>query len=73
MNKVIMIEIPYGQAVVAKTNKEKFLDAIAWIEDFSRFDLNYLFLWIFIGMCYSPVFRNMSNNDFRNWLYNIIR
>ena len=45
----------------------------AWIEDFSRFDLNYLFLWIFIGMCYSPVFRNMSNNDFRNWLYNIIR
>ena len=45
----------------------------AWIEDFSRFDLNYLFLWIFIGMCYSPVFRNMSNQDFKNWLCNIIR
>lgn len=45
----------------------------AWIEDFSRFDLNYLFLWIFIGMCYSPVFRNMSNQDFKKWLYSIIR
>lgn len=36
MNKVIMIEISYGQAVVAKTNKEKFLDAIDWIEDFCK-------------------------------------
>lgn len=45
----------------------------AWIEDFSRFDLNYLFLWIFIGICYSPAFRNMSNQDFKKWLYKIIR
>ena len=45
----------------------------AWIEDFSRFDLNYMFLWIFIGMCYSPEFRKMSNKDFKNWLLNIIR
>lgn len=45
----------------------------AWIEDFSYFDLNYMFLWIFIGMCYSPIFRNMSNQDFKNWLYKIIR
>lgn len=36
MNKVIMIEIPYGQDVMAKTNKEKFLDAIDWIEDFCK-------------------------------------
>ena len=45
----------------------------AWVEDFSRFDLNYMFLWILIGMCYSPIFRNMSNKDYENWLYNIIR
>lgn len=45
----------------------------AWIEDFSRFDLNYLFLWIFIGICYSPIFRNMSNQDYKKWLYKIIR
>ena len=24
----------------------------AFIEDFSRFDLNYMFLWLMIGMCY---------------------
>lgn len=40
----------------------------AWIEDFSRFDLNYLFLWIMIGICYSPQFRSMSNKDFYIWL-----
>lgn len=45
----------------------------AWIEDFSYFDLNYMFLWIFVGMCYSPIFRNMSNQDFKKWLYKIIR
>lgn len=45
----------------------------AWIEDFSRFDLNYLFLWIFIGICYSPIFRNMSNQEFKKWLYKIIQ
>lgn len=45
----------------------------AWIEDFSKFDLNYLFLWIFMGICYSPLFRNMSNQDFKNWLHKIIR
>lgn len=45
----------------------------AWIEDFSRFDLNYMFLWIFIGMCYSPIFRNISNQDFKKILYKIIR
>lgn len=36
MKKVVMIAIPYGQDVIAKTNKEKFLDAITWIEDFCK-------------------------------------
>lgn len=40
----------------------------AWIEDFSRFDLNFLFLWIMIGICYSPQFRGMSNREFYIWL-----
>lgn len=45
----------------------------SWIEDFSIFDLNYLFLWIFIGICYSPVFRGMSNQNFKNWIHKIIQ
>lgn len=36
MKKVVMVAIPYGQDVIAKTNKEKFLDAIDWIEDFCK-------------------------------------
>lgn len=40
----------------------------AWIEDFSRFDLNYLFLWIMIGMCFSPIYRRMTNKQFYHWL-----
>lgn len=45
----------------------------AWIEDFTKFDLNYLFLWIFISLCYSPIFRNMTNREYKNWFYTIIR
>ncbi len=45
----------------------------AWIEDFSKFDLNYLFLWIMIGMCYSPVFRQMTNMDVKIWINSIIK
>lgn len=40
----------------------------AWIEDFSQFDLNMMILWLMIGICYSPIFRNMTNNQFRNWI-----
>lgn len=45
--------------------------SFAWIEDFSRFDLNYLFLWIFIGICYSPIFRQMTNKELTKWINQI--
>lgn len=41
---------------------------IGWIEDFTNFDLNMLILWIMIGMCFSPYFRNMSNDEFKHWI-----
>lgn len=44
----------------------------AWVEDFSNFDLNYLLIWIMIGMCYSTSFRGMSNSEFRAWVRGII-
>lgn len=43
----------------------------AWIEDFSRFDLNYLFLWIMIGMCYSPQYRMMTDFEIKQWIKSI--
>lgn len=39
-----------------------------WIEDFSNFDLNYLFLWIMISICYSDEYRNMTNQEFIGWI-----
>lgn len=39
----------------------------AWIEDFTRFDLNNLFLWGMITMCYSPYYLNMTNKDVSLW------
>ena len=41
--------------------------AFAWLEDFTRFDLNNLFLWIMITMCYSPYFLKMDNKKFIIW------
>jgi hypothetical protein len=43
----------------------------AWVEDFSRFDLSYIFLWIIIGMCYSVSFRSMSDGEFTYWVRGI--
>ncbi|MDV7140203.1 hypothetical protein R3X28_15025 [Maribacter sp. TH_r10] len=39
----------------------------AWVEDFSRFDLSYILLWILIGMCFSSSFRNMTDMEFKYW------
>lgn len=41
---------------------------VAFIEDFTNFSLNYLFLWIMIGMCFSQKFRGMSENEFKLFL-----
>ena len=43
----------------------------AWVEDFSRFDLSFLLLWVMIGMCYSTVFRDMTNDEVKNWVRGI--
>ncbi|MFS4482692.1 hypothetical protein ACKGJY_06720 [Hyunsoonleella sp. 2307UL5-6] len=43
----------------------------AWVEDFSRFDLSYIFLWLIIGMCYSVSFRNMTDGEFKYWVRGI--
>lgn len=43
----------------------------AWVEDFSLFDLSYIFLWLMIGMCLSNSFRSMTNRQFIYWLQGI--
>ena len=45
--------------------------AFAWMEDFTRFDLNNLYLWVILSMCYSPYFLQMTDGEFKLWAYNI--
>lgn len=40
----------------------------AFIEDFTKFDLNYMLLWVMIGMCFSERYRKMSNEEFVSFL-----
>ena len=47
--------------------------AYAFIEDFSRFDLFNVFLWIMIGMCFSKEFRNMNDDEIGNWVKAIFK
>jgi hypothetical protein len=44
----------------------------AFVEDFTDFDLSYIFLWFLIGMCYSKEFRRMNNNEFIHWVKGIV-
>jgi hypothetical protein len=46
--------------------------AYAWVEDFSNFDLSYLFLWLMIGMCFSTSFRRMSDKDMKAWVLGLL-
>lgn len=43
----------------------------AWVEDFSNFDLSYLFLWLMLGMCFSKRFRFMNNREMLYWIRGI--
>ncbi len=39
----------------------------AFVEDFTKFDIQYVFLWVLIGMCYSTAFRQMTDIEFKEW------
>lgn len=45
--------------------------AFGWIEDYNRFDIMNLMLWIVIAICYSESFRKMSDRDFKIWVNGI--
>lgn len=41
--------------------------SFAWIEDVTHIDINNIFLWMVITMCYSPYYLNMCNKQVCNW------
>lgn len=44
----------------------------SFIEEFSRYDLNMMFLWIEIAMCNSPYFLKMTDIQFKSWAKNLV-
>ena len=46
---------------------------LTWIEDMAQPSAPYVCLWIFIAICYSPYFRNMTNIEFESFMNSCIR
>jgi hypothetical protein len=42
-----------------------------WVEDINNFYIQYLFLWLFIGFCFSKSFRQMTNAEMKYWVRSI--
>jgi hypothetical protein len=42
-----------------------------WVEDINNFYIQYLFLWLFIGFCYSKSFRQMTDAEMKYWVRSI--
>ena len=41
---------------------------LSWIEEFTVFDLNNVYLWMMVGMCLSPSFLRMDSAQFRRFI-----
>lgn len=43
----------------------------SWIEEFTDFDMNFFFLWLVVGLCFSETFRNKTDRDVTIWVRGI--
>jgi hypothetical protein len=43
----------------------------SWVEEFSNFDMNYFFLWLMIGFCFSKSVREMNDIEMKHWVLGI--
>lgn len=44
----------------------------SWVEDVNDFSLTAFILWMMIGLCFSKSFREMTNEDVKYWIKNIV-
>lgn len=45
----------------------------AWVEDINYFTLDYIFIWVMIGLCFSKPFRIMSEIEVKCWVNGIFK
>ena len=43
----------------------------SWIEEFTDFDMNFFFLWLIVGLCFSESFRSLTNEEITIWVRGI--
>jgi len=43
-----------------------------WVEDSGSFNLSTFFLWLIIGLCFSKSFRNMNNDEVKEWVRGVV-
>lgn len=80
---VILIFILFYQATYLAINQSNnifskiiglfiaFRWTYGWVEDINNFYIQYLFLWLFIGFCYSESFRQMTDSEMKHWVRGI--
>ncbi len=80
---VILYGLVFWKASYLSINKSKnifskilglfvaFRWAYAWVEDINNFTLNYVLLWMMIGMCFSKSFRSMTDFEMKLWVRGI--
>jgi len=44
----------------------------SFVEDFTKFDVQYILLWMLIAMCYSTEFRKMNDEKFKEWTLGLL-
>lgn len=43
----------------------------SWVEEINLFHIQYVYLWLMIGLCFSEKFRKMTDKEFKIWVNNI--
>ena len=41
---------------------------LSWVEEFTMFDINNIYLWVMVGMCLSPTFQEMDSARFKRFI-----
>lgn len=44
-----------------------------FVEDITKYDMNFYFLWIAIGICFSNQFRNLTDLHIKNWVTKFVQ
>ena len=64
------LNLAYSISMTTRKPRPNERDGIDYffVEEFTNFNTNYFFLWLMIGMCLTPQFRYMTDEDICDWI-----